>query len=189
MLEAIRNLVAGRMTPKAPGSADAASHGRSPIQLAACALLLELAHADDEFSEAERRHIQGALARHFALDEATTQELLRLAEEERSRSIDHFQFTRLINENYDEGQKMVLAEVMWGVILADGRIAEHESYLVQKMANLLHLQPGYLNRARRAAASRDAGAPGGDPGARGGKEPLGGHANTPNPDATGGGNP
>jgi uncharacterized tellurite resistance protein B-like protein len=40
---------------------------------------------------------------------------------------------------------------MWGVILADGKIAEHEAYLVRKLANLLNLEPGYLAQARRAA--------------------------------------
>ena len=124
------------------------------IRIAACALLLELAHADGEFSSGEREHIEGALARHFGLDEDTTTELIELAEVERQKSIDHFQFTRLITEGYDLGQRMVLAEVMWGVILADGQIADHESYLVRKLAHLLDLQPAFLSEARRAAAEK-----------------------------------
>jgi uncharacterized tellurite resistance protein B-like protein len=147
MLDHIRQFVSRRMTPP---SASTAGHVPE-VQLAACALLLELAHADNEFSEAERRHIQGALSRHFGLDEATAGDLIALAEAERRQSIDHFQFTRLINQQYDLGQKMVLAEVMWGVILADGTIAEHEAYLVRKLANLLDLEPGYLSQARRSA--------------------------------------
>lgn len=150
MLDAIRAFAA-RLRP-ATGPEPTAS--RPPIELAACALLLELAHADGEFSAAERRQIEGALGRHFNLDEATTREVLALADAERRQSIDHFQFTRLINEQYDLGQKMVLAEVMWGVILADGTIAEHEAYLVRKLANLLELEPGYLSQARRAAQDR-----------------------------------
>ena len=47
---------------------------------------------------------------------------------------------------------MVLAEVMWGVILADGEIAKHETYLVRKLANLLDLEPAYLSQARKRAA-------------------------------------
>jgi uncharacterized tellurite resistance protein B-like protein len=150
MLDAIRSFVARRITPAKAGPAS-----RPSVQVAACALLLELAHADGEFSEAERAHVEGAVGRHFALDEATTRELLSLAAEERARSVDHFQFTRLIADQYDLGQKLVLAEVMWGVILADGRIAEHEAYLVRKLANLLNLEPGYLAQARRAAAPKD----------------------------------
>jgi uncharacterized tellurite resistance protein B-like protein len=62
-----------------------------------------------------------------------------------------FQFTRLIAAEYDLGQKMVLAEVMWGVILADGRLSEHETHLVRKLASLMQLEPAYLAQARRAA--------------------------------------
>lgn len=149
MLDSIRQFVARRITPAATSGNPKAT--TSQVQLAACALLLELAHADSEFSPSERTHIQNAMIRHFGLDEASAGDLIALAEAEREHSIDHFQFTRLINEQYDLGQKMVLAEVMWGVILADGTIAEHEAYLVRKLANLLNLEPGYLSQARRSA--------------------------------------
>jgi uncharacterized tellurite resistance protein B-like protein len=133
------------------------------VQLAACALLLELAHADGAMSPAELAHIEGAIQRHFGLDDATARELISLAEAERRQSIDHFQFTRLIAAEYDLGQKMVLAEVMWGVILADGELATHEAWLVRKLAHLLELEPGYLSEARKSAASREPGPTGDSP--------------------------
>jgi len=48
----------------------------------------------------------------------------------------------------------VLAEVMWGLVLADGQIAEHEHYLTRKITNLWELPPGYLSSAKAAAAER-----------------------------------
>lgn len=154
MLDSIRRFVAERLTLKQPvqSNAPAGSAGPDRVQLAACALLLELAHADGEFSPAEQEHIERTVVRHFGLDEATGAELIRLAESERGQSLDHFQFTRLIAEQYDLGQKMVLAEVMWGVILADGKLSDHETHLVRKMASLMQLAPAYLAEARRAAA-------------------------------------
>jgi uncharacterized tellurite resistance protein B-like protein len=146
MLDALRRFVSSR----AP--AEPAAPGPDPLHVAACALLLELAHADGEFSDSERSHIRQAMMRHFGLDERLTTDLMALAESQRGRSIDHFQFTREINAQYDLGQKLVLAEVMWGVVLADGTVAEHEAYLVRKMANLLDLEPGYLAQARRSAS-------------------------------------
>jgi uncharacterized tellurite resistance protein B-like protein len=152
MLDAIRRFVSERLVeqPNASASTDAA--GPRPVELAACALLLELAHSDGEFSEEERQHIERTLVRHFGLDNATGAELLRLAEAERTHSLDHFQFTRLIAQEYDLGQKMLLAEIMWGVILADGRLSDHETHLVRKLASLMQLEPAYLAQARRAAA-------------------------------------
>jgi uncharacterized tellurite resistance protein B-like protein len=152
VLEAIRRFVrerlAGPEPPSAPGTESASP---SRVQLAACALLLELAHADNEFSPAEQQHIESTLKRHFGLDEATAAELIRLAEAERGQALDHFQFTRLVAAEYDLSQKMVLAEVMWGVILADGRLSDHETHLVRKMASLMQLEPAYLSQARHAA--------------------------------------
>jgi uncharacterized tellurite resistance protein B-like protein len=153
MLEAIRRFVSERLIGAPDVRADgAAKAGPSRVQLAACALLLELAHADGEFTAEERQHIERTLVRHFGLDEATGVELLRLAEAERAQSLDHFQFTRLIAAEYDLGQKMLLAEVMWGVILADGRLSDHEAHLVRKLASLMQLEPAYLAQARRAAS-------------------------------------
>ena len=150
MLEAIRTFVARRILT--PGeSRPTTTPGPSGVQLAACALLLELAYADGTMSASEQAHIERAVRQHFGLDDTTARELMALADEERRQSIDHYQFTRLIAAEYDLGQKMVLAELMWGVILADGELATHETWLVRKLAHLLELEPGYLSQARKAA--------------------------------------
>lgn len=157
MLDAIRGFVTRRILSPAEAPQSPGSSGPAGVQLAACALLLELAHADGVMSPAELVHIDGAIQGHFGLDDATARELISLAEAERRQSIDHFQFTRLIVAEYDLGQKMVLAEVMWGVILADGELATHEGWLVRKLAHLLELEPGYLAEARRSAVTRERG--------------------------------
>jgi uncharacterized tellurite resistance protein B-like protein len=153
MLEGIRRFVSERLIPQKAAGGPAAA-GPRPVELAASALLLELAHADGEFTLEEQQHIERTLVRHFGLDEGTGAELLRLAEAERAQSLDHFQFTRLIAAEYDLGQKMVLAEIMWGVILADGRLSDHEGHLVRKLASLMQLEPAYLSQARRASEEK-----------------------------------
>ena len=153
MLDNIRAFFGTRLQQPGMGEQSAdADIQEARVRLAACALLLELAHADAEFSEAERTHIESVLERHFALPAADVRELIALAEHERRTSIDHFQFTHLVAQHYDLGQKLLLAEAMWGVVLADGTIAAHEAYLVRKLANLLDVEPGYLTAARRRAA-------------------------------------
>jgi len=124
------------------------------VQLAACAMLLELAHADDEFSPEERRHIEDAMVRHFDLTADQARELIALAEQEREDAVDLFQFANLIADQYDEGQKMVLAEVMWGLVHSDGHLSGHEDYLMHKFSHLLGLRPGYLAEAKKRALER-----------------------------------
>ena len=137
-----------------PGAPAPAPPAADPLHLAACALLLEVAHADGEFTAAERTHLEGVLARHFGLAPEAGHTLMELAERERRDAIDHHRFTSQLREGYDLGQKMVLAEIMWGLVLADGEIAEHESYLTRKISNLLDLSPGYLSEAKKAAAGK-----------------------------------
>jgi uncharacterized tellurite resistance protein B-like protein len=150
MLDAIRSLFSSTKA-QAPDNS-ASTPDLDPVHLAACSLLLEVAYADGEFSAEERAHLEQVLERHFSLPPESGHRLIELAEQERGGSIDHFQFTRVLNERYDIGQKMVLAEVMWGLVLADGQIAEHEHYLTRKIANLLELEPGYLSAAKARAA-------------------------------------
>ena len=150
MLDSIRKILAGRRGAPAAGPAPGADP--NDLQVAACALLLELAHADDEFSAGERRHIEEALARHFRLSAEAALELMTLAEDRRGEATDLHQFTSVIAKQYDEGQRMVLAEVLWGIVYADGQLSRHESYLMRKLANLLELRPGYLAEARKRVA-------------------------------------
>jgi uncharacterized tellurite resistance protein B-like protein len=154
VLETIRSFVARRILAPGEPPTETTVPGPFGVQLAACALLLELAHADGTMSASEEAHIERVVRQHFGLDEATARELMALADAERRQSIDHYQFTRLIAAEYDLGQKMVLAELMWGVILADGELATHETWLVRKLAHLLELEPGYLSEARKAAAEK-----------------------------------
>jgi len=146
MLDAIKKFFGSSMNP--PAGADAAREARD-IRLAACALLLEIAHADAEFTSDERQHLESAVRRQFGVDAEEAERLLQLAEAERSQAVDLWQFTKLISVNYSTGQKMVLAEIMWGLVYSDGDLASKEDYLMRKICNLLRLEPGYLAEARQ----------------------------------------
>jgi uncharacterized tellurite resistance protein B-like protein len=146
MLESIKALFRSSMMPAE--DAEPAVRDRD-LRRAACALLLELAHADDEFSIEERTHLEAAVRRHFGLDHAQADELLHRAERARQSATDLWQFTNLIRENYSPGQKLVLAEIMWGLVYSDGTLSAREDQLMRKVSHLLGLQMGYLSEARR----------------------------------------
>jgi uncharacterized tellurite resistance protein B-like protein len=155
LLSSIKSFFSKNLEPASEETPESAVNEpqHDPISVAACALLLELAHADDEFTDDERAHIEAAMAHHFDLPKETVLEVVALAEQERRRSVDLYQFTRLIADRYDLGQKMVLAEVMWRIVMwrvvyADGELAKHESYLMRKISSLLDLKPGFLSEAR-----------------------------------------
>ena len=152
MLAAIRALFSrGR---NSEGANDLPAAAVDPVHLAACALLLDIAYADGEFTEQERQHLEEVLAHHFGLSIEAGRELIEVADAERRTAIDHFKFTSVLKKHYDLGQKMVLAEVLWGLVLSDGAVAQHEHYLARKIANLLELEPAYLSSAKKAASER-----------------------------------
>ena len=146
MMESIKQFF---MVNMAEADAEGEEALPADLRLAACALLLELAYADDEFTEAERVHLEGAVRRQFGLDEEQSLELIELAEKQRTDAVDLWTFTNLVAEHYSLGQKMVLAEAMWGLVFSDGELASREDYLMRKISGLLRLEPGYLAEARK----------------------------------------
>src|SRR5690554_1700341 len=115
MRDPIESFFKARMIP-VPNGEDRRTEA---IRIAACALLLELAHADTDFSDVERNHIEAVMRRHFSLDEDTARQIIEHAESARQREGDVHRFASLIRDNYDLGQKLLLAEIMWGLVLAD----------------------------------------------------------------------
>ena len=155
MIDRIKSFFFREMAPPA----DDAGGGPGPreLRIAACALLLEVANADDFFSAGERRHMRALVRRHFGLKSEAADELIMLAEDERRGSVDLWGFTTLIKTHYSTGQKLVLAEAMWGVVLADGELADREDYIMRKISHLIGLETGYLAEARKRIESGEGG--------------------------------
>ncbi len=120
-------------------SADKEEKASHDVRIATCALLLEMANIDNKFSESERERIIHILKKDFQLSDEHTISLIEAADEELNRSIDLWQFTNLINQNYSEDEKLQIIETIWKIVYADGRLDQHEDYLVHKLAKLLRL--------------------------------------------------
>ena len=110
------------------------------VSVATCALLLEMAHADSEFSQSEKDNIISILQANFDMAESDSAELLNLADLERKESLDLWQFTNLINQSYSREEKVKVAETLWRVIYTDGKVDQHEEYLMRKLTYLLNLE-------------------------------------------------
>lgn len=108
-------------------------------RVAACVLLLEAAHMDEDFRQDEMDHIVETLKTKFGLSDAYAHELVALSGRERENAVDLWQFTNHINRNCSEEDKLAIMEDVWRIILVDGRLEEREDYFAHKMANLLRL--------------------------------------------------
>jgi len=116
------------------------THRPDAVAIAACALLLEIAHADDVFAPEERERIVRAVREDLGVPAADVAEVVRLAEEERRESVDLYQFTKLVGEKFSREQRLRLVEVIWGVVYADGQLSAVENQLARRIAELLGFQ-------------------------------------------------
>ncbi|HTR03070.1 MAG TPA: TerB family tellurite resistance protein [Thermoanaerobaculia bacterium] len=133
-VQGIRHFFLSRLsTPAEP-------HRPDPVAIAACALLLEIAHADDVFAPEERERILRAVREDLGVPAEDVEEVVRLAEEERRESVDLYQFTKLVGENFTRAQRLRLLEVIWGVVYADGQLTAVENQLARRIAELLGFQ-------------------------------------------------
>ena len=121
------------------------------IQVASCALLLEMSHIDGEFDAVEQGRILSIVKRDFHLTDEDAEALLKTAQEELDESIDLWRFTKLINENYSAEEKLGIIETVWKIAYADGKLDKHEDYLVHKLAQLLHVDHNRLMAAKAKA--------------------------------------
>ena len=127
---------------------NADKHTSHDIRVATCALLLEMAHIDGEFSDSERNRISSILERDYQLSDEHALELTKVANKELDGSVDLWQFTNLINRNYPLEEKIRIIEMVWEIAYTDGKLDKHEDYLVHKLAKLLHLTHKQLIEAK-----------------------------------------
>jgi len=121
------------------------------ISIATCALFLEMANIDGEFSESERENIISVLKKGYDLSDEHAVALIEASHEELKGSIDLWQFTNLVNRNYSTEEKLQIIETIWKIAYTDGKLDKHEDYLAHKLAKLLRLNHKQLIEAKLRA--------------------------------------
>ena len=111
------------------------------IQVATCALLLEMAHADKSLHELEEQVVHDLLAEKFDLSPESVTELAEYAQQERAESVDLFRFARVINEHFSIEEKHEVMEALWRIVYADGVLDKHEDALARQLTSLLRISP------------------------------------------------
>ena len=146
MNDFLRRLL-GRFKPK--GSVGPKEPNLRDIRTATCALFLEMARTDGEFSETEQDRVLSILKNDYDLSEEDAVALIEETNLELEQSIDLWQFTKRINQSYSNKEKIRVIQMLWQIVYADGTLDEHEHYLVRKLSTLLRLSHEELIEAKR----------------------------------------
>ena len=123
----------------------------SKTELACAALLIEVINSDHELDEREMDEFLSLLQSSLNIPEDDLQEIVRLAEQEAHEATSLYQFTRLINDEYDYTQKTKLVENMWRVAFSDEQLDKYEEALIRKVADLIYVSHQDFIKAKLTA--------------------------------------
>jgi len=60
---------------------------------------------------------------------------------------------KIILDNMDHNERVSVIEMMWKIILADGKIDDYESNLIRRICGLLHVTGTESSEAKKRALS------------------------------------
>ena len=152
MFESFRNFVAEFVE----GDKHPSQFAANDYRLAAAALLVHAAAIDGDMSQSERDTLRAVIKRRFALDDASTDELIDKATAAEHESVDLYHFTSQLNRALDEEGRARVIEMMWQIVYADGRRDELEDNLLWRAADLLGVSPQERIALRRRVGGEDA---------------------------------
>lgn len=109
------------------------------VELATAVLMYEIMRADDSFLASEQSMFEQLLDHHFSLTIEEKATLLDSSEQHAKLSVDFQQFTRVLNDNCDMVEKRQILESLWRVAYADKHIDAHETHLIRRISDLLHI--------------------------------------------------
>ena len=145
MLDIIKRYFGKTGTQSAKNVGQATEHD---VRVAACALFVEMARIDEKFTEAEMDTILSIVQERYGLPREHADALVAEADKELDKSVDLWQFARLINENYSTDEKIEIIETLWRMVFVDGKMDRYEHYLMNKLKNLLRLSHEQLIAAK-----------------------------------------
>ena len=123
-------------------------------ELAATALLFEVARADFHVGEAEERSIADALRTTLDLPAEEVESLLELAHDHSQEAIALHPFTRIVHATFTDEEKIRLFECLWQVALVDGRLDKYEEHMLRRIADLLYVSHRDFIRTKHTVQER-----------------------------------
>lgn len=110
------------------------------LEICCAVLLCEVMRADSAFTEEEQDALSVILTTQFNLTAQEVNDILVKALELSENASDFHQFTSRINQHYSLNQRIKIVTLLWKVAYADGELANIETHIIRKIADLLHLR-------------------------------------------------
>jgi uncharacterized tellurite resistance protein B-like protein len=141
MLKNLRKLLSG-VNPELANTISVSSSGikHTKVEVATCALFIELAKSDGEFSQEERDLIIIQMKNLFSLEKKYIDDLMLLAEEKVKQSISIYEFTGIINKSFSQEEKIELLENLWKLIYRDEKLTAYEDHMIKRIGATMNIE-------------------------------------------------
>ena len=111
----------------------------SSLDKACSALLIEVAYADKVLDESEINSLRESLKETYDIDEEIINELISDAKKTVDESTSLYEYTRVVNDEFDYSDKLELLSRIWKLAFADGNLDKYEDHLIRKISDLIHI--------------------------------------------------
>ena len=147
MLKSIQNFF------KQPDNAQDDEQLKNELELF-CGIMIEAASIDGKIEQIEISKIKTTLVELFHENVKEVESTLSdcLAKINDSNSL-HF-FTSKINKLFSDKKKINLLEILWEIVLIDGKIHDYESNLIRRLAGLMYISDVNCGNAKKRAQEK-----------------------------------
>lgn len=149
MFEYLRKIFADNQTSINQSPVNSYSESKNQkIEIAACALFIEIAKADGEFTDDERKFIISEMKSTFNLDDDYVNDLILLAEQRVKESVSLYEFTGVINTTFTFEEKIELIESLWKLIYKDEKLNQYEDHLIKRISATINIEHKQIINAK-----------------------------------------
>ena len=117
-------------------------------------LMLETANIDGHVDQQEVDKISKVLIDIFHEEPSAVEAELKKCLEELEEHKSFHSFTSQINQSFSNEKKIILLEILWEIILEDGKLHDFESNLMRRLAGLLYISDVQCGNVKKRALKK-----------------------------------
>ncbi len=140
MFEYLRKIFSFDENPEEVGyREDNTTNAEKKLQIATCTLFIQLAKADDNFTDKERDTIISILKSTYHLEDECIDDLIKVGEKRLENDDSIYDLTQLINQNLSNDEKFELLKNLWRLIYVDEKLDIYVDHLIKKIGGLINM--------------------------------------------------
>ena len=119
-----------------------------------CGIMIEAASIDGTIDKNEILKIQSSLIDLFHENSSEVEPILKSCLERHNESKSLHSYTSKINKLFSNEKKIILLEILWEIVLVDGKIHDFESNLIRRLSGLMYISDIDCGNTKKRALAK-----------------------------------